>query len=294
VQNNSLINVDNIQAKIFTMRGKQVMIDRDLAKLYHVETKVLNQSVKRNISRFPHDFMFKLTKEELDNWRSQIVTSNKDKMGLRHAPYAFTEHGVSMLASVIRSQKAVEINIQIIRAFVNYNKIYNNNSILFSQLLEIKENQKHYKIKIDQKFKAVFKAIRNKQLSPKQGIFYDGQVFDAYVLISDIIRLAKNSIVIIDNYIDDTVLKQLIKRRQNVKVIIYTKEISELLKQDVQRYNAQYPNIIVKKLTTTHDRFMIIDSKVVYHFGASLKDAGKKWFAFSKLDIDANDILRKL
>ncbi len=134
----------------------------------------------------------------------------------------------------------------------------------------------------------------NADLPQKQNIFYDGQIFDAYTLIADIVRSAKEEIILIDNYIDDTIFKQLTKRNKGVKAVIYTKPLSNIVKQDLQKHNEQYPKIEIRKLTTAHDRFMIIDKKTVYHFGASLKDAGKKWFVFSKLEMDANDILEKL
>ncbi len=288
--NGNLVKIENIKSRIFTIRGIQVMVDRDLATLYGVETKNLNLAVKRNIERFPDSFRFQLTKEEYKSLRLQIETSNTKRGGRRYLPYAFTEQGVAMLSAVLRSDIAVKVSIQIMQAFVEMKKFITTNAGIFQRLDKIEQKQ----IIADKNFDKIFKALENKNLPPKQGIFYNGQVFDAYTLIADIIRTAKKTIILIDNYVDDTTLKHLAKRKSGVKAIIYTKTITNILKQDIKKHNAQYPEIELKKLTTAHDRFLIIDNKTVYHFGASLKDAGKKWFAFSKLDIDAGDIVFKL
>ena len=288
--NGNLVKIENIKSRIFTIRGIQVMVDRDLATLYGVETKNLNLAVKRNIERFPDSFRFQLTKEEYKSLRLQIETSNTKRGGRRYLPYAFTEQGVAMPSAVLRSDIAVKVSIQIMQAFVEMKKFITTNAGIFQRLDKIEQKQ----IIADKNFDKIFKALENKNLPPKQGIFYNGQVFDAYTLIADIIRTAKKTIILIDNYVDDTTLKHLAKRKSGVKAIIYTKTITNILKQDIKKHNAQYPEIELKKLTTAHDRFLIIDNKTVYHFGASLKDAGKKWFAFSKLDIDAGDIVFKL
>jgi len=292
--NDGLIKIENIRSRIFTIHGIQVMLDSDLAVLYGVETKNLNLAVKRNIERFPDNFRFQLTEKEYKSLRLQIETSNTKRGGRRYLPYAFTEQGVAMLSAILRSDTAVKVSIQIMQAFVEMKKFISVNADVFFRLDNIEKKQIDYQIETEQKFDKVFKALEDKSITPKQGIFYNGQTFDAYTLIADIIRSAKKSIILIDNYIDDTVLKQLTKRNKNTKAIIYTKNITKLLKQDVKKHNEQYPKIELKKLTTAHDRFLIIDGKTVYHFGASLKDAGKKWFAFSKLDMDANDIISKL
>ena len=266
------------------------MIDRDLAEMYGVETKVLNQAVKRNLERFPNDFMFQLTKEELNNWRSQFVTSKKDRMGLRRPPYAFTEQGVSMLSAVINSKTAIDISVTIIRAFVSIKSFIATHAGIFQRLAIIEQNQ----IVTDKKFEQIFKALEDKSIKPKQGIFYDGQIFDAYTFITDLVRSAEKSIVLIDNYVDDTVLSMLAKRNKNVSVTIYTKHISKQLSLDLSKHNAQYQAITIKIFKNAHDRFMIIDDKTIYHFGASLKDLGKKWFAFSKMKKNALEMLNKL
>ena len=296
---NEIIKTEDIQDRIFTFQNVQAMIYGDLAELYQVGTKVLNQAVKRNIERFPQNFRFQLNDSEktelvtncdrFENLRSQSVTSSTHG-GRRYLPYAFTEQGVAMLSAVLRSNIAIKVSIQIMQAFVEMKKIITSNAGIFQRLDGIEKKQ----IIADEKFEQIFKALEDKSTIAKQGIFYNGQIFDAYTLIADIIRSAKKSIILIDNYIDDTVFKQLAKRDKNIKATVYTKTIDKIVKQDLQKHNAQYSKIELKKLTTAHDRFLIIDNSTVYHFGASLKDAGKKWFAFSKLDIDANDIISKL
>ena len=281
-----LLDKKEIQNKIYFIRGQQVMLDRDLAKLYQVETKVLNQAVKRNIERFPEDFMFQLSKDEFENWKSQIVTSNNDRMGLRRPPYAFTEQGVSMLASVLKSKIAIEVSIQIIRIFVSFRKFASENALLFDKinLLENKVNDHDKKLEL----------ILNTKLPATEGIYYNGQIFDAYVFVSKLIKSAGKSIILIDNYIDESVLLMLSKRNNNVTATIYTKNINKQLQLDIKKYNSQYPTIEIKTYQKAHDRFLIIDNNELYHIGASLKDLGKKWFAFSRIRIDAKEILNKL
>ena len=294
---NELVKIEDVQSRIFTIRRVQVMTDRDLAKMYGVTTGRLNEQVKRNIDRFPERFMFQLNKVEFDNWMSQIAISNKEKMGIRKMPYVFTEQGVSMLSAVLRSETAIKVSIRIIDAFVEMRKFISQNASFFNRLSNLEQKQLETDIKLlstDTKIDEVLNALEANEITPKQNIFYNGQIFDAYTLIADIIRSAKKSIILIDNYIDDTVFKQLAKRNKNVTAVIYSKTTDKIVKQDLQKHNEQYPTIELKKLITAHDRFLIIDSKTVYHFGASLKDAGKKWFACSKLDINAYDILEKL
>jgi hypothetical protein len=285
-----LISFDGIQNRIYSIRGLQVMIDRDLAELYDVETKVLNQAVKRNIDRFPNAFMFQLSSVEVENWKSQIVTSNREKMGLRKLPYVFTEQGVAMLAGVLKSETAVKTSIQIINAFVTMRRFIATNAQIFQRLDSVERKQ----LEADENFRKIFNAIEAKEIIPKQGIFFNGQIFDAYKFVSDLFRTAGKSIVIIDNYIDDTVLCHLAKRHENVRVTILTKSVSKHLSLDVKKFNEQYPAIEIKEFNNAHDRFIIIDGNTVYHFGASLKDLGKKWFAFSKMDIGAAEMLGKV
>ncbi|OHD84671.1 MAG: DNA-binding protein [Sulfuricurvum sp. RIFCSPHIGHO2_12_FULL_44_8] len=286
----SIIDEHNIQNKIYTLRGLQVMLDRDLAELYGVETKVFNQAIKRNSERFPSDFMFQLTKDELENWRSQFVTSNKEKMGLRRAPYAFTEQGVSMISAILKSPTAVDMSVKIIRTFVTMRKFISHNGVLFQKIDTIEQKI----LKHDAKFNQLFSAIESKDLRPDYGIFYEDQIFDAYVFVSDLIKSAKRSIVLIDNYVDESVLVLLTKRADGCKATIYTKMITSQLSLDLKKHNAQYPPIQIKEFSASHDRFVILDDEEIYHIGASLKDLGKKWFAFSKFEKGSIEMLGKL
>ena len=280
-----------IENRIFYFRGTQVMLDSDLATIYQVKTRVLNQAVNRNIERFPELFRFQLTEVEFENWKSQIVMSENHNLksqnvissvhgGRRTLPYVFTEQGVAMLSAVLRSKIAVQISIQIINAFVEMRKFIANHYGLLQRMEGIERKQ----IETDQKFEQVFKALESKNAIPNQGVFFDGQVFDAYELASKIIRSAKNSIVLIDNYIDENTLTHLSKKAKSVKVVLLTKTMSNQLTLDVNKANEQYGNFEIRVFANSHDRFIIIDNSDVYHLGASLKDLGKKWFAFSKMD----------
>ena len=286
-----LMVIDDIQSRIHTIRGVQVMLDEDLADLYGVEVRVLNQSVKRNIDRFPEEFHFQLSTEENEVIKSQIVTLKSGRGKHRkYLPYAFTEQGVAMLAGVLRSETAVKMSIQIINSFVAMRRFIASNASIFHRLDSIELKQ----LEVDKKMEGVLNAIGSKEIQPKQGIFFDGQIFDAYKFVSDLFRSAEESIVIIDNYLDDSVLTHLTKRKKNVRVILFTKNITKYLALDVKKFNKQYQEIEIKEFKKAHDRFIIIDNTAVYHFGASLKDLGKKWFAFSKMDIGAMEMLAKL
>lgn len=284
----------DIQPMIRVIRGQQVIIDRDLALLYGVETKRLNEQVKRNIERFPDDFMFQLNKEEVEILKSQNATSSWG--GDRRLPYAFTEQGIAMLSSVLKSQTAVEVNIRIMRAFVSMRRFIITNSQLFQRLETIEYHQlemKQHQEVTDKRIDEVFKRL-DANIPPVQGIFYDGQVFDAYRFVSDLIRKAKHSIVLIDNYVDDTVLTLLDKRNSGVTSTIYTQRISNQFKLDVDRHNTQYSPIEIKQFNRAHDRFLLIDDEV-YHIGASIKDLGKKWFGFTLMrDITATELINKI
>jgi hypothetical protein len=292
---NELTIIDNktIQNKIYTIRDAQVMLDRDLADLYSVETRALKQAVKRNIERFPEDFMFELTDVEIDFMVSQSVIPSKKHLG-GAKPFVFTEQGVSTLSSVLTSDKAIKMHIDIMRAFVNMRKFISQNASIFQKIESLEKRQMSYEIKNDTKVDAILNAIEEKGSPQKQHIFYDGQIFDAYLFVSDLIKSAKNSIKLIDNYVDETTLILFTKRDANVKAALYTRTISKQLELDLKKHNAQYPHIELKKFDLSHDRFLIIDEKEVYHFGASLKDLGKKWFAVSKMDINSFELLEKL
>lgn len=284
----------DIQSMIKTIRGQQVMLDRDLATLYGVENRVLNQAVKRNVERFPEDFMFQLNKAEEDDLKSQNVTSSWG--GRRKLPYAFTEQGIAMLSSVLRSPMAVDVNIRIMRAFVAMRRFIISNAQLFQRLETIEYHQlemKQHQEQADKRIDEVFKRLDAKVL-PTQGIFYDGQVFDAYHFVCDLIRKAKHNIVLIDNYVDDTVLTLLDKRETGVMATIYTQRISNQLQLDINRHNAQYPPIEIKQFSRAHDRFLLIDDEV-FHIGASIKDLGKKWFGFTLMrDMTASELINKI
>ena len=290
--NELIINEQNIQNKIYTIRGVQVMIDEDLAKLYQVETRVFNQAVKRNIKRFPKNFRFQLTEDEYKNLTSQFVTSSilsNKHGGRRHLPYVFTEQGVSMLSAILKSDIAIDVSIKIIESFVSMRKIINSNTLMFERFERVEQRLSLH----DENFNILFKALEDKSLIPSQGIFYNGQTFDAYKFINDLIKSAKTDIKLLDNYIDETVLT-LFSKVPDIKVTIYTKTITRQLKLDLERYNSQYNNIEIKKFDNSHDRFLIIDETEVYHIGASLKDLGKKWFGFSKMDMGSLSILERL
>ncbi len=280
----------NIEPLIKVIRGQQVMLDKDLATLYGVETRVLNQTVKRNIERFPDDFRFELSREEC--LRSQIVISN-GRGGNRYSTYAFTEQGVAMLSSVLRSQTAIDVNIRIMRAFVSMRHFMVNNASVFSRLETMEYHQlemQQHQQETDKRIEEVFRRLDEGNAKPKQGVFYNGQVYDAYTFVSDLIKSAKKRIVLIDNYVDETVLTLLDKRDNNVSAIIYTQQISRQLQLDIDRHNAQYAPIDVETFRLSHDRFLCIDDDV-YHIGASIKDLGKKWFGFSKMEILTPDEL---
>jgi len=312
----SILRSNEIQSRIFTIRGLQVMVDSDLAELYGVEIRALNQAVKRNIKRFPENFRFQLSSEELENLRCQIVTSsgslnlksqfatsNADSLRSqivtletgrgkhrKYLPYAFTEQGVSMLSAVLRSETAVKVSIQIMDAFVGMRRFMANNAAILGRLETVEQKQRLTDTRLDK----VFEAIEAKDIKPTQGIFFDGQVFDAYVFFNDLIRQAKHSIVLIDNFVDDSTLMQLSKRPEGVRAVILTKAISARLRQDLKKHNAQYPPITIHAFSHSHDRFLILNGETVYHIGASLKDLGKKWFAFSRMDKAALSIMQRV
>ena len=271
----SMMSIEN---RILTFRGKPVMIDRDLAELYGVETKRLNEQVKRNLERFPDSFRFPLTDEE----KEELVANCDRFNSLKHSkvnPFAFTEQGVAMLSAVLKSETAVRTSIRIIDAFVAMRNFLINNASIFQRIERIEMKQ----LKTDEKVDAILDKLGDYD-KPKEGVFFNGQIFDAYALVADLIRQAKTRIVVIDNYIDDSVLVQLSKRTPGVTVDIYDGQISKQLRQDVEKHNEQYPGVTLHKYTKAHDRFLIIDEEV-YHIGASLKDLGKKLFAFSKMEV---------
>ena len=281
-----IIKEKDIKDMIYEIRGKQVMLDSDLARLYGYSngTKAFNQAVNRNIERFPERFRFQLTKEEYDEiLRSQFVTLEPGRYS-KYLPYVFTEQGVAMLSAVLKTQKSVDVSIKIMDAFVGMRKFINDNKDLFTRVISIENNvqiltdKQHHN---EEKFEIIFNELDDKQ-ELKEKLFYDGQIYDAYSLLINIIRKAKEKIIIIDNYIDKTILDILIYKNENVKVEIWTKNIKCDL--DIKKFNLQYPNVTIKKVNNFHDRFIIIDNEGLYHVGASLKDLGKKCFAVNKMD----------
>ena len=302
-----------IEKKIFVIRGVQVMVDRDIAELYGVETKRLNEQVKRNISRFPEEFMFQMNDEEFGNWKSQLVISNssnenwmsqnatlnnEDEIlmsqiatsswgGIRKAPFVFTEHGVTMLASVLKSDTAVKASIQIVKAFVSMRHFVQSNSEIFAELKSLRQHQIETDVHLnesDKKIDQLFNLMDKYNVKDTQGIFFQGQIFDAYAKFESFIQAAKKEIILIDGYVDLSVLQRLTKKQQGVNITIYTDPKTKLSAQDVQTFNTQYPTLTLNYTTKMHDRFMIIDNKILYHIGASLKDLGKKCFAFEILE----------
>ena len=279
---NTLIPIEetNITDIIYTIRGKQVMLDSDLAILYQVETRVFNQAVKRNSNRFPERFRFQLTEEEYKNLRSQFVTSSESKHGgRRYMPYVFTEQGIAMLSAVLKSDIAVDVSIKIMDTFVRMRNFFVSNKDMFARLDRVELKQ----IETDKKLEEVFNYIaRNTEV--KQKIFFDGQIYDAFSFIADIIGKAQSKLILIDNYVDVNTLNILCKKNSGVDVLIVTSGKGNLTTKDMNKFNAQYPSLSVKTTKDFHDRFLIIDDKEGYFIGASIKDAGKKSFAITKIE----------
>jgi hypothetical protein len=265
------------------------MLDSDLAEMYNVEPRVLNQAVKRNSERFPENFCFQLIDTEWHSLRSQFVTLETGKGKHRkYLPYVFTEQGVSMLSAVLRSDIAVKVSIQIIQAFVAMRKTLTNLQGVIQRLegLEIKQLQ------TDSKLEQILKALE-KDLPPKQGIFFEGQLFDAHVFASDLVKQAQKSILLVDNYVDENTLMLLSKRKKGVICTVHTR-LHAVLQKDIEKHNKQYPNIDLIENKSSHDRFLILDDSMLYHIGASLKDIGNKCFAFSRMDNFLDEVQIKL
>lgn len=292
-----------IQNKIVAVRGQQVMIDRDIAELYGVETKRLNEQVKRNIERFPSEFCFQLSNPEAqellvqsgDSSKSQFATlnvsGNRRGTNIKKLPYAFTEQGVAMLSAVLKSETAVKASIQIMKAFVAMRKFLLANAQVFSRLDSLEMHQ----VESDKKINELFCRMDKYSIDDTQGIFFQGQIFDAYAKFENFIAQAKKEIVLIDSYVDLSVLERLVTKKEGVAVTVYTSSKAKLKELDVKKFNEQYPQLDLKYTEKMHDRFMIIDGKILYHIGASLKDLGKKCFAFELLDSKLiADVLKKV
>lgn len=312
-----IISDEEIKDLIYIVRGKQVMLDSDVANLYHYKTKRINETVNRNKERFPESFCFQLTEEELENiriqatnkknnWsqfatssneaennlRSQFATSSLEKDsygGRRYVPYVFTEQGIAMLSGLLKNQTAIQVSINIMNAFVKMRKFLKSNEHIFERLTTVEYKLLEHDKKIDKVFNQL--DIEEKI---KQKIFFEGQIWDSYNLIVNIIKRAESKILIIDNYIDDSILEMLSKKKKGVEVIILTSSNSNILKLDIQKFNKEYPTLKIAKTDKFHDRFIIIDNKELYHCGASLKDLGKKCFGINRIDdVDYIESLRK-
>lgn len=287
-ENKNLVIIGNsdIQNMIYTFRGKQVMIDRDLASLYQVQTKRLNEQVKRNSGRFPAEFCFKLSDKEKDE-----LVANCDRFKtLKHSssnPYAFNEQGIAMLSAVLKSDIAVEVSIKIMNSFVKMRKFLLSNKEMFARLDRVELKQ----LETDQKLEKVFNYIAT-NTEVKQNIFFDGQIYDAFSFIVGLVQKAKKEIILIDNYVDVHTLNILCKKDKGVDIIVATAGKGSLSTKDITKFNAQYPKLLVKTTTDFHDRFLIIDKTEVYHIGASIKDAGKKSFGITK--IEDKDLIKNL
>ena len=285
---------NQIVDKIIQVRGLNIILDKDIAPLYGVTTKALNQAVKRNSSRFPETFMFRLTDEEAEFSRSHFVTLNntspiKRGQNIKYNPFAFTEMGVAMLSSILKSEIAIAISIEIIQVFTELRRSNQQTLILTNRMERAEKQLLEHELKLD-------KILRNSVEPAKhlQGIFFNNQIFDAYTFSSDLIKSAKKSVLLIDNYVDETTLLQLSKRNPDVACMIYTERMNPEIKLDLEKHNAQYSPIEIRILKNAHDRFLIIDNTELYHLGASLKDLGKRWFAFSRMDGFLNEVLARL
>lgn len=294
-ENNLIIPYDDIKNLIYTIRGKQVMLDSDVAMLYHYETKNINKAVKRNINRFPEDFCFQLTKSERDQmWFQNGTTLKEENIKYRsekYLPYAFTEQGIAMLSGILKNDIAINVSINIMRAFIEMRKFINTNKNLFEKVINIENKMEKKFLEQDKKFDLVFNQLQQEKII-KQNIFFDGQIYDAYSLIVDIIKKAQKQILIIDNYVDDSILKMLTKKKSNIEVIILTSSRSNITPLDIKKFNQEYPVLKVSKTNKFHDRFMVIDHQEMYHLGASIKDLGKKCFGINR--IEDTEIIEKI
>lgn len=272
---------EEIKNLIYIVRGKQVMLDSDVARLFGYQTKDLNRNVKNNIERFPEYYCFQLTEEEYKSLRCKNFTLNKNGRGQhrKYMPYVFTEHGITMLAGLLKSYIAVNISIKIVNTFIEMRKFLIQNGQVFDRISTLEYKQ----LENEKNFDKIFNMLQNKD-NVKQKIFFEGQIWDSYSLIIDIIKKANNKIVIIDNYIDDSILNMLAKKKNNVESVIITSEKSNISKLDIQKFNKEYPVLKVAKTKKFHDRFILIDNKILYHCGASIKDLGKKCFAITKIE----------
>lgn len=288
----------DIRNLIYVVRGQQVMLDSDLSMLYQVETKRLNEAVKRNIARFPKEFCFQLTEEETESLRSQFATLNENAGRGKHRkylPYVFTEQGIAMLSAVLRSSVAIQVSISIMKSFVEMRRFIANNALLFERISTVELRQLEYQKQTDEKLEQIFAYISEHEES-SQKIFFDGQIYDAFSLLASLMEKAEKEITLIDGYVDIGTLNLLSKKKAGVSVTIYTQKQTKLTKADIKKFNEQYPPLKIQYTKAFHDRFLILDQTRAYHIGASLKDAGKKCFGINLIQDEGiiKDILQRL
>lgn len=279
-----------LQSEIYIVREKLVMLDSSISVSFQIPVKRINEQVKRNKAKFPDEFCFQLNPEEWRLLKSQFATSNQSRGGKMKLPWAFTEHGVAMIATQLNSPQATMLSIEIIKVFIQARRT----GFQFSSLEQKYEKLNQIQVQQGQDISKIWKKLENEIIQTRQGIFFNNQIFDAYTFSSDLIKRSKKSIVLIDNYIDERTLMQLTKRNSKVTCVIYTERITPEIKMDLEKHNAQYPTIEIRILKNSHDRFLIIDNKELYHIGASLKDLGKRWFAFSRMDGFLIEVLARL
>jgi len=276
-----MIEEVKIENLIYDVKGKQVMLDSDLAKLYGCKngTKEINQAVKNNPEKFPERFSFIISEKESLNLRSKFLTSSLENNygGRRYNTRVFTEQGVAMLATILKSKIATEVSIRIMDAFVSMRKFINENKDIFKRLTVAEYKLLEHDEKIDELFNSF-----NPKVIEKQKIFFNGEIYDAYSLIIELIKQSSKRIIIIDNYIDKSILDMLVYKKENVDIELVTSS-HYLTKLDINKFNKQYPNLIIKYSNIFHDRFIIIDN-TLYHLGSSLKDLGNKCFAINKIE----------
>ena len=284
---------DFIKSRIYTIRGVQVMLDRDLAAIYGVETKVLNQAVKRNAERFPASFMFQLSSEETNYWKSHFVTSNLTakeeagvRMGLRRPPYAFTEQGIAMLSAVLKSKTAILVSVRIMEVFVAMRRALASIAPMLARIDTVERRQITDQARNEERFDTIFKAMEGGDF-PTQKVFFEGKHYDAYSFARKLVRKAMKSIILVDSYCDDITLDVLSQKRGGASVTIATTQNSStrfLSPTAIAKFNKQNPILTIKTVGIFHDRFLILDGTELYHFGASLKDLGRQYCAVTKMD----------
>lgn len=278
----AVLEAYDIKRMIFVVRGYQVMLDSDLAMLYQVDTGRINESAKRNSTRFPENFRFQLSEQEFLTLTSQIAISKTENTrgGRRKMPYVYTEQGIAMLSAVLHSNTAIQVSVNIMNAFVEMRRFIASNASMFQRITDVELKQLEYQKQTDEKFDQVFSYIQDHEES-SQKVFFDGQIYDAYSLLAEIIGKAEKSIVLIDNYVGLETLDLIAKKRQSVSAEVYTSKKARVTETDIAHFNAQYPVLTVHYTDAFHDRFLILDKTEAYHIGASLKDAGKKCFGIS-------------